>query len=87
MFVPFATSAGAATGLLTSLALVLWTGLGQVVARQHGTIDTARFAASMNTSTAQCPASWLANTTMSISTSTVPSYTFPHLALYDLSYM
>ena len=86
MFVPFATSAGAATGLLTSLALVLWTGLGQVVARQHGTIDTARFATSMNTSTAQCPASWLANTTVA-TTSTVPSSTFPHLALYDLSYM
>ena len=86
MFVPFATSAGAATGLLTSLALVLWTGLGQVVARQHGTIDTARFAASMNTSTAQCPASWLANTTVA-TTSTVPASTFTHLALYDLSYM
>ena len=86
MFVPFATSAGAATGLLTSLALVLWTGLGQVVARQHGKLDTARFAASMNTSTAQCPASWLANTTVT-ATSTVPPSTFPHLALYDLSYM
>ena len=85
MFVPFATSAGAATGLLTSLALVLWTGLGQVIARQHGTLDTARFAASMNTSTAQCPASWLANTT--VTTSTAPSSSFPHLALYDLSYM
>ena len=85
MFVPFATSAGAVTGLLTSLALVLWTGLGQVIARQHGTLDIARFAASMNTSTAQCPASWLANTT--VTTSTAPSSSFPHLALYDLSYM
>ena len=55
MFVPFASSVGALTGLLTSLVFVLWMGFGQIVARQMGTFDAASFAPMMNTTTSNCP--------------------------------
>ena len=94
MFVPFANSAGALTGLLISLVFVLWMGLGQIVARQKGTYDAASFAPMMNTSTADCPSDWISsdtadsnsNTTL-VSSSVVHYSNFNHLGLYDISYL
>ena len=92
MFVPFANSAGALTGLLISLVFVLWMGLGQIVARQKETFDAASFAPMMNTSTADCPSDWISsdtadsNTTL-VSSSVVHYSNFNHLGLYDISYL
>ena len=93
MFVPFASSVGALTGLLTSLVFVLWMGFGQIVARQMGTFDTASFAPVMNTSTTSCPADWMSaetdNTTITstVGSSEIHYTTFNHLGLYDISYL
>ena len=94
MFVPFANSAGALTGLLISLVFVLWMGLGQIVARQKGTYDAASFAPMMNTSTSDCPADWISSDTAYSNTTLVSSgvaaqvhSNFNHLGLYDISYL
>ena len=93
MFVPFASSVGALTGLLTSLVFVLWMGFGQIVARQMGTFDAASFAPMMNTTTSNCPGDWMMsadsdNTTAApVSSSEVHYTTFNHLGLYDISYL
>ena len=93
MFVPFASSVGALTGLLTSLVFVLWMGFGQIVARQMGTYDAASFASMMNTSTANCPSDWMSaetdniTATSPVSSSEVHYTTFNHLGLYDISYL
>ena len=93
MFVPFASSVGALTGLLTSLVFVLWMGFGQIVARQMGTFDATSFAPMMNTTTSHCPGDWMMsadtdNTTAAlVSSSEVHYTTFNHLGLYDISYL
>ena len=89
MFVPFANSAGALTGLLISLVFVLWMGLGQIVARQKETFDAASFAPMMNTSTSDCPADWISSDTTLVSSGVAAQVhsNFNHLGLYDISYL
>ena len=90
MFVPFASSAGAFTGMVISLIFSFWMGFGQSVARQMKTLNP-KFSPMPNSSISQCPTSWIlaenkTDMSPSISTDDIPS-SFAHLPLYDVSYM
>ena len=89
MFVPWATTAGALSGFISSLIFVFWWGFGQIVANMMGTYDRARFSPLKNTSVAQCPESWSLPVTTPVSSGVNDdmSSSFTHLALYDVSYI
>ena len=87
MFVPFSTTAGALLGLVSSLLVVFWAGFGQMVARQEGTYDSARFSPVMSSRVENCTTSWT-NITVGAGPANVTADTgFLHLGLYDLSYL
>ena len=88
MFVPFASSAGALTGLVISLIFSFWIGFGQSVARQMGTMNS-KFSPMPNSTISHCPSSWTENQTEATLDviSSEDSSNFVHLPLYDVSYM
>ena len=90
MFVPFANTLGALTGLLSSLIFVFWWGFGFIAANFSRTYNRAKFSPLMPTTTENCPAAWLpdpvtTNTTITAAAQTQSNFT--HLGLYDVSYM
>ena len=91
MFVPFANTLGALSGILSSLLFVFWWGFGFLAANFSRTYDRARFSPLMPSTTENCPASWLpapANTsTITAAAQTASQSSFTHLGLYDVSYM
>ena len=90
MFVPFANTLGALSGLISSLLFVFWWGFGFLAANFSRTYDRARFSPLMPSTTENCPASWLpapVNTTITAAALTDKQSSFTHLGLYDVSYM
>eukprot|EP00092_Neocalanus_flemingeri_P012913 GFUD01013912.1.p1 GENE.GFUD01013912.1~~GFUD01013912.1.p1 ORF type:complete len:629 (+),score=119.06 GFUD01013912.1:145-2031(+) len=87
MFVPFANSIGAFTGMLFSLVFTFWWGFGQIISVQTMTYDSARFSPKMNTTVINCPQSWYVNDTIPVQTTNTEPSQFLHLGLYDVSYM
>ena len=70
MFVPFANSIGAFTGMLFSLIFTFWMGFGQIIAKQTGNYNTTKFSPLIpsNTSVINCPTHWLLNDTSLVQT-------------------
>ena len=92
MFVPFSTTAGALLGLLFSLTTVFWSGFGQMVARQEGTYNKARFSPLMPSTIENCSSSWTNLTAVNtiagpVNTNITAETQFVHLGFYDLSYL
>ena len=90
MFVPFANTLGAISGLLSSLLFVFWWGFGFLAANFNRTYNRARFSPLMPSTTDNCPASWLPaplNSTITAAAQTASQSSFTHLGLYDVSYM
>jgi len=84
MFVPFATYTGAFVGEFSALIFTMWMGFGQTASQLAGTYDGETWSPKMPTSIEGCPESWL-NYTMK--DPKVPSESFQHLPLYEVSYM
>ena len=61
----------------------MWIGFGQTVSKQYGAYDQALFSPIQPLSTASCPAAWLNYTAPQQSV----EQEFPHLAIYDISYI
>ena len=61
----------------------MWIGFGQTVSKQHGAYDRATYSPIQSLSTASCPEPWM-NFTQPEPT---VERSFPHLPVYDISYM
>ena len=61
----------------------MWVGFGQTVSKQYGAYDRDLYSPIMPLSTASCPQAWLNYT----QPATVEQQDFPHLAVYDISYI
>ena len=89
MFVPFANSIGAFTGMLISLAFTFWMGFGQIISKQTQNYESSKFSPliPVSTSVINCPTHWLFNDTSSVQIDRSASSNFLDLGLYDVSYM
>eukprot|EP00397_Hematodinium_sp_SG-2012_P024036 GEMP01025020.1.p1 GENE.GEMP01025020.1~~GEMP01025020.1.p1 ORF type:complete len:665 (+),score=111.96 GEMP01025020.1:154-2148(+) len=88
MFFPFANAKGALSGLLSSLILSFWMGLGAQAARHYKTSGCSRAHRSppLFFNTSQCPSTWGERPPPPAAACPEDS-NFTHLALYDVSYI
>jgi hypothetical protein len=61
----------------------MWIGFGQTVAKQYGAYDRSIYGPIQPLSTDRCPPSWLNYT----QTQPTAEQDFPHLPIYDISYI
>lgn len=88
MFIPWANSLGAFVGMFSSLIFTMWFGFGQTFAKNFGTYESGMDVKS--TTIDGCPAN-IFNLTATTTTTTlappVDDYQFPHVEIYNVSYM
>jgi len=93
MFIPWANSLGAFVGMFSSLIFTMWFGFGQTFAKNYGTYESG--VAVKPTSVASCPAHIYNATsfapiqfdTTTLAPDTTDEYVFPHVDIYNVSYM
>ena len=89
MFIPWANSLGAFVGMFSSLIFTCWFGFGQTFAKNFGTYESGLEIKS--TTIDGCPAN-IFNLTEATTTTTPAApiddaYEFPHVGIYNVSYM
>ena len=65
------------------MLVTMWIGFGQTVSKQYGAYDRSIYSPLQSLSTESCPSSWLNFT----QTQTAAQQDFPHLPIYDISYI